>query len=139
MKVTRLLLMFLILGIYSCSNSVSDQVAQLQGYWNIDKVLMADGTEKAFPFSNHMDFFVIEGNKGMKHRVSPKYDGTMVDYGSPVPFKWEDQNGTLVLLFNEGERSYSQKVTKCTADQLVLLHDNGTQYFYEAYTENEKQ
>jgi hypothetical protein len=139
MTMTRFILLFLILGISACSNSVEDQVAQLEGYWNIEKVVLSDGSEKEFPFSNHMDFFVIEGSNGMKHRVSPKYDGTMVDYGSPVPFKWDDQDGELVLTFNEGDESYQQTVVTSTSKELVLLHENGTKYYYQVYNNDEKQ
>lgn len=139
MKMTRFVLLFLILGISSCHNSVENQVAKLEGYWNIDKVVLADGSEKEFPFSNHMDFFVIEGSKGMKHRVSPKYDGTMINYGSPIPFKWENDEGLLVLTFNEGDRSYRQAVVTATSKELVLLHDNGTKYYYQVYKADEKQ
>jgi hypothetical protein len=138
MKVTRYLFVFVALVMYSCNNSTADQVVHLEGYWDIEKVVLEDGSEKEFPFSNHMDFFNIEGSNGTKHRVSPRYDGTMVDYGSPVSFKWEDQDGTLVLLFKDGDQSYKQTVSSCTADQLVLLHENGTKYYYLPHTTDEK-
>lgn len=138
MKVTRYVLLIVTLILYSCGNSTTDQIKQLEGYWNIEKVILPDGSEKDFPFSNHMDYFVIEGGSGVKNRVSPKYDGSMVEYGSPVAFKWEENDGVLILQFKEGDQSYKQTVSKCTTDQLVLLHENGTEYYYEAYTPDEK-
>ncbi len=138
MKVARFLVLLLTLTLYSCGKTPSEQIQQLEGYWNIDKVVLPDGKEKEFPFSNHMDFFEIEGNNGKKYRVSPRYDGTMVEYGSPVPFKWEEKDGALTLTYKDGEQSYQQTVTKCNAERLILLHENGTEYYYEAYTIDEK-
>lgn len=123
----------------SCNQNPEDQIAQLEGYWNIEEVRLPDGNTKEFPFSNHMDYFVINGNKGMKHRVSPRYDGTFVDYGSPIPFKWEESDGMLTLHFADGDNAYQQTLESVSKEELVLLHENGTKYTYTAYTTDEKQ
>lgn len=127
---------FLILSILfltSCSNNASKMVSAMEGYWNIDTVILADGTEREFPFSNHMDHFEIEGNNGVKNRVSPTFDGNFVNYGSPVPFTWESVDGKVVLTFKDGEERYQQILETCNDSKLVLLHENGTEYTYKAF------
>ncbi|MGB5982373.1 MAG: lipocalin family protein [Nonlabens sp.] len=142
MKNTIQLLMYILIGalmLTSCEKDPNKQIAQLEGYWNIEEVKLPDGNTKEFPFSNHMDYFEINGNKGMKHRVSPRYDGTFVNYGSPVPFKWEAIDGTLTLNFAEGDNAYQQTLESVTEEELVLLHENGTTYTYTSYKTDEEQ
>lgn len=134
----KLIYLLLIVVFISCSNN-EEKIKAIEGYWNIDEVILPNGSEREFPFSNHMDHFEIDGFKGVKNRVSPTYDGSFVSYGDPVSFVWEEKKGDLWLSFKQGEQAYSQKVDKATEETLVLIHDNGTRYTYKAYTPNEEQ
>lgn len=117
---------------YACS-STTNNIEQLTGYWSIEKAILPDGSEREFPFSNHMDYFTVTDNHGSKHRVSPTYDGGFVNYGSPVNFTWNTRNDTIVLHFKDGTSAYDQAVLTCSKNVLVLKHENGTTYHYSAY------
>ncbi len=123
----------------SCENDPLEKIKLLEGYWNIETVEMPDGSEKAFPFSNHMDYFEIKENTGMKYRVSPRYDGTFVNYGSPVPFKWKEKDGELLLKFADSSSAYQQILKSVSKKELILLHENGTLYTYTSYNPDAKQ
>ncbi|MGJ8684182.1 MAG: lipocalin family protein [Nonlabens sp.] len=129
----KLILLIAFITITSCSNNATEMVNSMEGYWNIETVTLPDGTEREFPFSNHMDHFEIEGSMGVKNRVSPTYDGQFVNYGSPVPFTWETVDGKVVLTFKDGEGRHQQTLKKCNESTLVLLHENGTEYIYKAH------
>jgi hypothetical protein len=134
-KISSLMLIFLMI---SCSSN-EEKIQAIEGYWNIDEVILSDGTDREFPFSNHMDHFEIDGFKGVKNRVSPRYNGSFVSYGNPIYFQWEEKDGDLCLTFQEGDGIYTQKVKKATKKTLVLLHENGTRYTYKRYALNEEQ
>jgi hypothetical protein len=134
-KISYLMLIFLMI---SCSSN-EEKIQAIEGYWNIDEVILSDGTDREFPFSNHMDHFEIDGFKGVKNRVSPRYNGSFVSFGNPIYFQWEEKDGDLCLTFQEGDGIYTQKVKKATKKTLVLLHENGTRYTYKRYALNEEQ
>ncbi|BAO55921.1 hypothetical protein NMS_1912 [Nonlabens marinus S1-08] len=118
----------------SCDDqSNKKKLEHLQGYWSIDTVEKPDGSEKEFPFTNHMDFFNVEGTSGTKSRVSPTYDGRFISYGDAVKFVWVNDENQLVLKFADGENSYSQTLKKATEDELILIHEDGTIYNYKSY------
>ncbi len=119
--------------IVSCGSTINEQLIHIEGYWNIENATLPDGSEREFPFSNHMDHFEIEGTQGIKYRVSPTYDGGFVNYGSPVNFTCEEIDGELVLLFKDGNEAYQQTVVTAKKDELVLQHENGTIYTYTSY------
>lgn len=129
----KAILILSIISLVSCSNNSTEMVKAMEGYWNIETVTLPDGTEREFPFSNHMDHFEIEGNNGVKNRVSPTYDGGFINYGSPVYFTWEAVAGKVVLTFKDGEERYQQTLKNSDATTLVLLHENGTEYIYKAH------
>lgn len=134
----KFLILFMVMLAASCSNKPKDILLKnLNGYWNIDTVTMSDGSEREFPFSNHMDHFTTTESTGVKNRVSPTYDGKFINYGSPVPFKWEDRDGKLFLLFNDGTEKYEQQVVDATEETMELLHENGTRYVYKRYSEQD--
>lgn len=124
--------------ISACSQKKDELLTNLNGYWTIDKVELSDGSERELMFSNHMDHFALGKTQGVKNRVSPAYDGTFINYESPVNFKWQERDGALFLLFNDGVAKFEQEVIKSTEKELILLHNNGTRYFYTRYT-NEEQ
>jgi len=135
----RFLAVITIVLFTSCGNTISDQLIHIEGYWNIENVTLPDGSEREFPFSNHMDHFEIEGKQGIKYRVSPTYDGGFVNYGSPVNFTCEEIDGELQLLFKDGEQAYTQTVVNATETTLVLQHENGTIYNYSSYNPNNEE
>ncbi len=134
----KTIFILLLLAITSCTTSTNETLQSINGYWNIDTVEMEDGSDREFPFSNHMDHFAISETSGVKNRVSPTYDGKFINYGSPVPFKWKDRDGKLFLMFNDGESKYEQEVVEANAETMTLLHENGTRYLYKRYS-NEEQ
>ncbi|PRP66146.1 lipocalin-like domain-containing protein [Nonlabens agnitus] len=124
----------------SCANdSNSEKIKNLNGYWNIDLVEKPDGSQKEFPFTNHMDFFEVNGNSGTKSRVSPTYDGTFISYGDAVKFEWVDDENQVVLNFASGEQAYSQILRKANKDEMELVHEDGTVYYYKAYQPDAEQ
>ena len=137
MRYTSLFLFLLLLN--ACSNDNSqEKIKNLSGYWNIDTVLKPDGTEKEFPFTNHLDFFDVVGNRGTKSRVSPTYDGTFISYGDPITFEWVDKENQVLLNFRSGDKAYTQILKTATLDEMELVHEDGTIYRYKAYVPNEK-
>ena len=136
----NLIIVLLVLIVTSCSNtSSSEKIKNLNGYWNIDLVEKPDGSSKEFPFTNHMDFFEVNGNMGTKSRVSPTYDGTFISYGDAVRFVWVDDEDQVVLNFESGDKAYSQILRKANKEELELVHEDGTVYYYKAYQPNAEQ
>jgi len=67
-------LIFIFLG---CSNSVSKEDLQnLNGYWEIEKVVFPNGETKDFKVSTTIDYIETEMSKGFRKKMQPKFDGT---------------------------------------------------------------
>lgn len=128
------------LATLSCTDQSTDaKLNNLQGYWNIEHVEKPDGTEQEFPFTNHMDFFEINGISGTKSRVSPTFDGKFISYGETIKFVWEVRENQLLLNFGTGESAYSMILREATKEEMVLIHEDGTIYHYLPYQTDAEQ
>ncbi len=73
----NLLYLSMFFFIYACNKSVSkDEIKKLNGYWQIDQVTFANGTAKNYTISPTIDYFEVDGLKGFRKKVQPKFNGT---------------------------------------------------------------
>ena len=74
MKKTVILFFFFVLS--SCHQKITQQdVAKINGYWEIEKVNLPDGTEKKYTINETYDYFEIKGNTGFRKKVNPQLNG----------------------------------------------------------------
>ena len=63
--------------IVSCKQSIKDNdIAKINGYWEIQKVELPQGGKKEYKVNETIDFFAVRDNKGFRQKVMPQLDGT---------------------------------------------------------------
>jgi hypothetical protein len=136
-KIKSFLLITVVVLLMGCSPS--PDINQLEGYWQIQKVVFPDGEVKEYPLSLQMDYFDIQDSTGTKFRVNYKNTNTYVNNGSPVNFTWSHSDGELVLTFEEESRSYQQVVEELGSEALILEHEDGKEYYYTKHQPDEQK
>ena len=53
-------------------------IAKLNGYWEIEKVVFDEGEDKDYKMNESYDYFEITNNKGIRKKVMPQLDGTFL-------------------------------------------------------------
>ena len=82
----------------SCENVPKVETQKLNGYWEIEKVILADGSEKDYKINMTYDFFKIDKNyKGFRKKVSPQLDGKFLADDSSEALEVIDKDGKIVL------------------------------------------
>ena len=67
----------LFFSLSSCKQSVTEKdIAKINGYWEIEKVILANGTKKDYVVNETIDYFQIKNNVGFRKKVTPQLDGT---------------------------------------------------------------
>lgn len=126
------MLWLLLLLCIACNNAPQD-LEQLEGYWQIEKVVAPDGGEREYPFSLKLEYFQVKDSVGKKFRVSVKDKDKFVSDRTGVPFTYYLKEGDLFLKFAEGNNAYVQEVETLNAETLVLVHENGLEYRYRRF------
>ena len=67
----------IILMLVACQNKVShEELTLLNGYWEIEKVTLANGQTKEYKVNTTVDYIEVKELSGYRKKVYPKFDGT---------------------------------------------------------------
>lgn len=103
----------------------------LNGYWEIEQVTMADGSEKEYKINETVDFFQVKMDSGFRKKVTPQPDGTYLvnDVYEKFTIK-KAKNGTFIHYKTEYAK-WKEQIKTLTKDQLILINDQNIQYQYK--------
>jgi len=123
-----------LLLLFACSGGPSkEDLAFLQGYWEIQKVEFPDGGVKEYPANSTIEYLKWDGGTGFRKKMQPTLKGTYLTSDDALPMKvvWRDQR--LFLSFDGGEVPWEEEVLTLEQDILITRHANGLRYQYARY------
>ena len=110
----------------------SADVAKINGYWEIEKVVFEDGKDKEYTMNESFDYFVIDkNNAGIRKKVMPQLDGTFLvnDTFENVKIRFaEDQ---AFLDYSTPYMKWSEEILTLTDKELVVLNAEKKEYHYK--------
>jgi hypothetical protein len=108
------------------------EIAKINGYWEIEKVVFDKGEDKDYRMNENFDYFQIDSNnKGFRKKVMPQLNGT---------FLVNDTYENVVVRFanDKAYLDYSTPYTKWTEElialsdaELVLVNAEKKEYHYK--------
>ena len=94
-----ILSLFTVFILTSCQEKKAEifDVNLLNGYWEIEKVTMADCIKKEYKMSETVDFFEVKNDSGFRKKVKTQLDGTYLVNDSEEEIKIEKSaEGTFI-------------------------------------------
>ncbi|MBD3582571.1 lipocalin-like domain-containing protein [Flavobacterium selenitireducens] len=120
------------LFLISCQTKISrEQMAHLNGYWQIEKVMTADGEQKDYQANTSYDFFEINGDKGFRAKVMPQLDGSFItnNLKEQILVTYE-QDGTFLNYVTQYAK-WREQIKTLTEDELVVENAQKIEYHYK--------
>lgn len=108
------------------------EIAKLNGYWEIEKVVLEDGDDKEYGMNENFDYFEIDkNNKGIRKKVMPQLDGTFLvnDTYENVSVRFADDKAYLD--YSTPYMKWTEEIIALSADELVLLNAEKKEYHYK--------
>jgi hypothetical protein len=108
------------------------EIAKLNGYWEIEKVVLEDGDDKEYGMNENFDYFEIgKNNKGIRKKVMPQLDGTFLvnDTYENVSVRFADDKAYLD--YATPYMKWTEEIIALSADELVLLNAEKKEYHYK--------
>ena len=88
----RLIILFFF--IISCDKQINLDL--INGYWEIVSVSKNNEFVKEYPFSNAVDFFIIDSlNNGYRKKIKPKINGSFEITLHEIPISIKNNNNSL--------------------------------------------
>ena len=130
MKKIVLFLVFSLL--VSCKQSIAEADLQnLNGYWEIEKVMLPDGEKKEYKINETVDFFKVEDKKGFRKKVMPQVDGTYLTNDSEEDITIFVKDGDATIRYKTNYANWDESIIKLTAEKLVLKNKQELEYHYK--------
>ncbi len=134
----RLIILFFF--IISCDKQINLDL--INGYWEIVSVSKNNEFVKENPFSNAVDFFIIDSlNNGYRKKIKPKINGSFEITLHEIPISIKNNNNSYEIKYNSAGNQYVETINKLDQNILVIKNNEGIIFSYkrfEKYFDNGK-
>ena len=140
MKHIKIILVLFFLSILSCKSDVKpEDLQQLNGFWEIEKVQMPDGSTKEFKINESLDFIKYDNMSGSRNKVIPQLDGSLLSNNLFEKFTITEKDNTFWLNYKTEHTSWTEELINLSNDKLVVKNSNDLMYFYTKRTDLNKE
>ena len=128
----KMLSVLLVVVCFGCKQKIAPaDIAKMNGYWEIEKVILPDGKTKEYNVNTTVDYFEIKDTVGTRKKVTPQLDGTYLDNGPAEKITVSVNNGDTYLNYNSGYATWKEQVVKISDDELVFKNPAKLEYHYK--------
>ena len=130
MRVISILLVLLV----GCNSKVAkEDLQQLNGYWEIEKVSFPNGETKDFMSSTTIDYIELDGMKGFRKKVQPKFNGTFETSNDAELFTIVQNGEVFVLNYSGSVNSWKEEMISISKDNFSVTNQDTLTYNYKRY------
>ena len=133
------LLLFALLLISCHSNLKKEDIAKLNGYWEIKQVKFATGKTKDYKVNETIDYFELRQAQsdiqliGFRQKVMPQFDGSFQTNGIKENIKLIDEGNTFFIEYNTKFGKWKEEVITIEDSILVLRNQEKIEYTYKKF------
>ena len=126
----RLIILFFF--IISCDKQINLDL--INGYWEIVSVSKNNEFVKEYPFSNAVDFFIIDSlNKGYRKKIKPKINGSFEITLHEIPISIKNNNNSYEIKYYSTGNQYVETISKLDQNMLVIKNSEGIIFSYKRF------
>jgi len=130
----RLAFIFIAFLFVNCGGPpTADELVQLNGYWEIEKVIFADGVEKEYKINAMVDYFKVEEMSGYRKKVQPLFDGTFDTSDDAQSFTLEKVENKFSLHYTNALSAWTESIESLNETRLILKNKEGVRYYYKKF------
>ncbi len=128
----KLVSIILLLLLLACGQSFKQHdIEKINGYWEIEKVVLPDGEEKDFTINTTYDYFEIQDNKGYRRKGTPRFDGKFEGNDVVETVSIELSDGKAHIHYTTSFMKWTERIKSISDEKLVLINDEKKEYHYK--------
>ena len=129
------LFLSLILLCSNCAKNPDDYIESLNGYWEIESVTLANGTERTYTFNETIDYFSISDSlKGFRKKLKPNFSGTYKTSQDAETITLKIENDSLNIYYKTAFDAWKETVLLANKNQLKIINQNKDVFLYKRFT-----
>jgi hypothetical protein len=116
----------------SCKQEIKPtDIAKLNGYWEIEKVVFDKGEEKDYGMNENFDFFNFKGTKGTRTKVMAQLDGTFLTTDTFENVSIRFKGDQVFLDYKTDYAKWSEELISLSDENFVVKNDQNKEYHYK--------
>ena len=128
----RLISIAFLLLLSACQQKVTpNDIANLNGYWEIEKVVFSNGSKKEYTYNESYDFFQIKENLGFRKKVMPQLDGRFLVNNQLEKIKITFEEEAAYINYSTPFAKWKEKIKAISKDKLIIINASKAEYHYK--------
>ncbi len=108
------------------------EIAKINGYWEIEKVVFDAGEDKEYRMNENFDYFQIgSNNKGFRKKVMPQLNGTFLVNDTFENVVVRFANDKVFLDYSTPYMKWTEELIALSDVELVLVNAEKKEYHYK--------
>lgn len=103
----------------------------MNGYWEIEKAELPDGSKKEYKVNTTIDFFEIKGKTGFRKKVMPQLDGKYLMNNLSENITVSNNEGAIILNYSTPYAKWKEEIISLSDEKLVIKNDQDIEYHYK--------
>lgn len=117
-----------------CSGKLTEKdLPQLNGYWEIKKVTLADGTVKTYNVNLTIDYIELDRLTGFRKKVKPKFNGSYDTSDDAELFTITKKDEDFQLTYKNDLSHWNETIVQLSKNHFSVVAEDGAQYDYKRY------
>ncbi len=110
------------LCLIACKREINPkEIAYLNGYWEIEKVVFDSGKEKLYNVNESYDYFELKtDNKGFRKKVMPQLNGTFLVNDTYENISLQFVESTVYIDYSTPFAKWKEEIVSISKDKLVM-------------------
>ena len=131
MIMKKLILLWVLVAAFSCGKVTDDNLKNLNGYWEIEAVVMPDGSKKDYKVNPAIDYFELKGKEGFRKKVMPQFDGKYLTNDVSEKLAVSEKDGKTVIRYTTQYAKWEEEILSLDEDGLVVKNNHDMEYHYK--------
>ncbi|MCA0132249.1 lipocalin family protein [Winogradskyella alexanderae] len=128
-----LLLLFILLS--SCTNNPENYLEHINGYWEIEEVVLPDGTKREYRINETIDYLKINDSlKGFRKKMKPGLNDTYYTSDDAEAIVARIENNKLILQYSTPYSIWEEVVLEANKERLKVVNEEKVVYLYKRYS-----
>ncbi len=137
MRKTGLILLVLVI-LTSCKKAIPETaISKINGYWEIEKVILANGEKKDYKVNPTIDYFELRqaqlDNKivGFRQKVMPQLNGKYTTNNLKETISISNEHGDYYINYSTNFGKWKEEILELQDSILVLKNAANIEYHYK--------
>jgi len=130
----KIFLLFILFALVSCQSKVEKKdLVFLNGYWEIKKAELPDGSKKDYKVNETIDYISIKDFKGFRQKVMPQFNGKYLTNGNKEFVTLSEEDKHWYLSYTTAYGKWREEIIQLKDSTLVLKNKDQLIYTYKKY------